>query len=285
LDFTLANPPRCTVGQNCYVVVSGEGFVPGEKASCQFGSTSVTAIFVSNTEIRCVVFPTVVGDVDLAIAVGGKVVTSNTLPFEFISLNDLKPSPVVRRSTDAEPVHVRIHGEAKCPDFGSIVTIFQKIVHSLGPDVLDLQIGFIMKDIPEYPTGYWSLHGQSEVIGNALVKCVENDSNVTTAIDYASCLAEKIDTVPTNAAFCADRLGLDFASIRTCAFSQTGQDLLKQSMVLADKDNAVWSPTVIINDDLYCLWHSTPCKATKEEDFLRAVCEAYTGTKPSACPQ
>jgi len=184
---------------------------------------------------------------------------------------------------DAEPVHVRIHGEAKCPDFGSIVTIFQKIMHVLGTDVVDLELGFIMKDIPDYSTGYWSLHGQSEVIGNALILCAEQQTNITAAIDFAACLAERIDDVPTNAGACANRLGMDYSKLRSCAFSDTAKDLLEKAKSLSDKDSAVWSPTIFINDELYCLWHSTPCKATTEDDFRRAICDAYKGQTPPGC--
>ena len=281
--LTLANPSRCTVGQTCYVVVMGSGFVVGEQAMCKFGDvTSVPATVVSSSELRCIVTPSSPATVPLTITVQNKMVTSNSLLFEFSSSNDVKPA---RRSLpgNADPVHVRIHGEAKCPDFGSIVTIFDKIMHTLGTDVVDLQLGFIMKDIPEYSTGYWSLHGQSEVIGNALILCAEKQTNITAAVDFAACLAEKIDTVPNNAAQCAKQFGIDYDDIRTCAFSSTGQELLKKAQMLADKDDAVWSPTVIINDELYCLWHSTPCKATTEDDFLRAICDAYTGPKPAGC--
>jgi len=282
--LNLANPSRCTVGEACLVVVMGSNFGVGEKAQCQFGNIAqADASVVSSTELRCVLIPTTAGVVDLTITVDGKTVTSNNLQFEFVSANDKKSDAVTRRSTNAEPVHVRIHGEAKCPDFGSIVTIFQKIMHALGPDVVDLQLGFIMKDIASYPTGYWSLHGQSEVIGNGLILCAEKYSNITTAIDFASCLADKIDNVPTNAPACAKRCGLDFTTIRNCAFSSTGQQLLKNSQKLADNDGAVWSPTIMINDEMFCLWHSTPCKATSEDDFLRAVCDAYTGPTPAAC--
>jgi len=282
--LSLANPSRCTVGQTCYVVVMGSNFVTGESASCKFGDVAtVSATVVSSSELRCVVVPSAAGVVPLSITVDGKTVTSNTLSFQFAPSNSKKSAPVVRRRGNADPVHVRIHGESKCPDFGSIVTIFQNIMHALGPDVVDLQLGFIMKDIPEYSTHFWSLHGQSEVIGNALIKCVEKQKDITTAVDFAACLAEKIDTVPTNAAACAQRYKMNITDIRDCAFSDDGQDLLKDSMNLADKDSAVWSPTIYINDELYCLWHSTPCKATAEGDFLKAICAAYTGPKPQAC--
>jgi len=293
--LTLVNPPRCTVGEKCYVVVSGTGFVIGEKAFCQFGKiTSAPATVVSDNELRCIVFPKTPGDVDLAISVNGLVVSSNTLPFEFVETNDaLTPEPVpnyyksLRRSynssSNADAVKVRIHGMGKCPDYGSIVSIFNDIVGKLGPDVLDLQLGFIMKEASDYPSGFWSLHGQTEVIGNAFIKCVEKTSGPATAVKFASCFAEDISMVPTNAKTCASRFNLDYDSLFQCALSDTGKGLLKQAMDLANNDGASWSPTIFINDELYCLWHSIPCKATTDADFLRAICAAYKGTTPEAC--
>jgi len=282
-SLTLANPSRCVVGETCYVVVLGKGFVVGEKASCVFGDIiSVPATIVSSSELRCVVVPPKAVNVGLDIGIDGHLVNSNSLYFEFVEKsNNVKP--VMRRAANADAVNVRIHGESKCPDFGSIVTIFKDIVDKLGPDVLDLELGFIMKEIPDYSTGFWSLHGQSEVIGNGMIKCVEKQNDVATAVRFAACLAETIDSVPTNAADCAKRLDINFTNIPQCALSATGKQLLKNAMTLADNDGAVWSPTIVINDQTYCLWHSTPCKATSDGDFLRAICDAYSGPKPEAC--
>jgi len=288
-SLSLVNPSRCTVGELCFAVVMGQGFVVGEKAECFFGNdttylTRVKATIVSSRELRCVFKPTVVGRTRLAIRVGGRVVTSNPLRFEFIAKSHAGQQ---RRSANSDAVKVRIHGESKCPDFGDIVKIFRdNVTTKLGPDftkVMDLQLGFIMKEMPDYPTGFWSLHGQSEVIGNGMIKCVEQKTDVATAVKFSACLAETIDTVPTNAAECASRLGIDFSDIPQCALGEKGRQLLKDSMVLADNDGAVWSPTILIDDKPYCLWHSTPCKASKPEDFLRAICDAYKGDKPEAC--
>lgn len=289
----LANPSRCVVGQRCFVVVNGANFVAGERVECRFGDAlRAPALVVSPHELRCVVVPQRTGVVRLDLVVDGKPVTANQLPFEFVNATTATATATAtavapRSSTssprNAEPVRVRIHGESKCPDFGSIATIFQPLLHALGPDVLDVQLGWIMKEIPEYATGYWSLHGQAEVIGNAMISCVAKQHNMTAAFDFAACLAEKIDTVPNNAPECAARVGADFAAVRDCALSPTGSQLLHRAMELSDSDGAVWSPTVVINDDVFCLWHSSPCKATAPADFLRAICAAYTGPKPKAC--
>lgn len=286
-----ANPNHCRAGSTCYVVVAGDGFVVGERARCRFGSAAeVAASVVSAHELRCVVKAPQRAQVQLQIVVDGRPVSANTLPFEFTADGDATTTTTTTttmerplRGAEAAPVRVRIHGESKCPDFGSIATIFKPILHSLGTGVVDLQLGWIMKELPEYAMGYWSLHGQAEVIGNAMISCVGAQHNITAAVDFATCLAEQIDAVPTNAPACASKLGFDYDAVRACAFADQGAQLLHDAMVLSNKDGAVWSPTILINDKLFCLWHSTPCQATSEQDFLRAVCAAYTGPKPAGC--
>lgn len=38
---------------------------------------------------------------------------------------------------------------------------------------MNLTLGFIAKPNAAYPTGFWSLHGQTEVVGNAFTICIE----------------------------------------------------------------------------------------------------------------
>jgi len=286
--LTAVNPSRCSVGEKCLVVVNGFGFVTGQMAFCVFGdAATVGAIVVSPNELRCAVSPFRPAKVDLTIAVNGVTVTNNSLPFEFArkeeSFSKKKRSAAVVRASNADPVNVRIHGMSKCPDFGSIMTIFKDIVSVLGTDVMNLDLGFIMKPLTYYPMGFWSLHGQSEVIGNGMIMCAENLTDTATAVYFAACLAEDIDTVPVNAPACAQRVGLDYSALRQCVFSDTGKELLNYAFALSEKDSATWSPTIVINDEPYCLWHSIPCKATKDSDFLAAICQAYQGPTPEAC--
>lgn len=187
------------------------------------------------------------------------------------------------KSNGAKPVSVVIHGEAKCPDMGSIEDIFADITATLGEDVVEVSLGWIAKQNDEYPTGYWSLHGQTEVIGNAYTSCAAHAYGITKALAFTKCLNVNISVIPTNTRECAARTGLDFDALRACALGEKGAALLKEAVALSDSYGAVWSPTVYINDELYCLWHSAPCKATKESDFGKAVCDAYTGPRPSAC--
>ena len=184
---------------------------------------------------------------------------------------------------NVKPVEVVIHGEAKCPDMGSIEDIFADVVATLGEDVVDVKLGWIAKANDAYPTGYWSLHGQTEVIGNAYTSCAAEAYGVTKALEFTKCLNVNISVIPTNVRGCAAASGLDFDALKACALGEKGAALLKEGVALSDSYGAVWSPTIYIDGQMYCLWHSSPCKATKESDFGKAVCDAYTGTRPAAC--
>ena len=78
--------------------------------------------------------------------------------------------------------------------------------------------------------------------------------------------------------------GLDGTALEACAYGAEAKGYLTTSAAMASGRNANWSPTIFIEGELYCLWDSEPCQATDAEDFLVAICDAYTGVLPSGCP-
>ena len=54
-----------------------------------------------------------------------------------------------------------------------VLNIFTNVSKRIG-DIVDVNIGYIAKEYPDTVTGYWSLHGQSEVISDMLVLCVQD---------------------------------------------------------------------------------------------------------------
>ena len=191
--------------------------------------------------------------------------------------------PVV--PTNAAPVEVHIHGMSKCPDEGSILTIFSDVVNKLGEDVVNVSLGWIAEESSDYPSGFWSMHGQTEAIGNAMISCAASIYGMKAALNYATCLSVNISLIPINSPTCASEYNMDDNLIKDCAFSEAGVNFMNQAIALAKEDNAIWSPSVYINGELYCLWHSLPCKAASEKDFGKYVCEVYTGSRPAACDE
>jgi len=276
------DPTSCPVGQECKVTITGSNFFFDDDVKCAFGSLSVPANIVTLDTITCSVTGQEAGHVNLVITQQDTIISDGNLGFDFTASNDNKHVPVVRKLND-EPVHVRIHGSSKTPEFATVITAFQKIMHALGTDVVDLQIGFVMELFPYYVTGFWSRRGQTEVIGNALIKLVEKKYGIVTAVDFAACLAEQFDTIPNNGAECAKKFNIDFDDLRKNTFNLNIYNELRKALDLANSDGAKWSPTIVINDEIYCLWGSAPCKAKKDTDFLRAICDAYKGPTPAAC--
>ncbi|KAJ5077099.1 hypothetical protein M0811_00419 [Anaeramoeba ignava] len=171
-------------------------------------------------------------------------------------------------------VIVNIFGEALCPDFKSIEEIFLPIQEDIG-DIFNLQIGFIGLDSPNYPTGFWSLHGQSELIGDEYQACAFLYYTALQGLQFADCMNKDQSLVPTNALQCASETGLNPSVLFNCVFEGQGKQLVAQSISDSIAFSVVWSPTIFINDQFYCLWHSAPCKASSPDDFKQAICDAY----------
>jgi len=284
--ITSVDPARCTLGGKCVVSVYGQGFIVGQKAFCVFGDiTTVAANVVSDSELDCIVVPTKAGKVNLFITVYGLSVTTNSVPFEFVASNKklITDGKKVPANSNAPAVSVRIHGMSKDANLGTILKFFAYILSSLGSDVVDIDLGFVMRTNRDYPTGFWAPNGQSEVIGNAMILCAKKLSDVSIAIQFATCLTDNADIVPSNAEMCAKTLSLDYDALRQCVMSDDGKQLLKNALTLTLKDSVSWSPTVVIEDKIFCSWGGAPCNATVRVDFLRAVCRAYRGEVPDIC--
>eukprot|EP00727_Mastigamoeba_balamuthi_P012091 m51a1_g7504 putative polygalacturonase inhibitor 1 (621) ;mRNA; f:280562-282655 len=274
-------PSRAPLFGGVRVRVEGSGFVQGHQGvRCSFGGVEAPAVVVSSEVVLCTApRASAAGPVELSLVYSGQSVSKAPLAFTYEARSG---AGTARRSTHP-PVEVFVSGECKCPDMASIEGVFLPILQRLGPEVVDLRLGFIARSMPEYPTHYWSLHGQTEVVGNALTLCAAKQHGMTQALVLASCLNENQSSIPSNLDVCAPKVGMDADELRACALGAEGAELLDEAVQLSDKYGAVWSPTVWINGELYCLWHSSPCKAASEDDFLKAVCAAYTGPKPAAC--
>jgi len=204
-SISSADPDHCVLGGNCVVSIIGQGFVVGQKAFCLFGDiTEVKATVVSDTELTCVIIPSKAGSCDLSISVYGLPATSNSIPFSFVESDKQAkylPLPAMEKKVpanpSAEPVHIRIHGMSKDAELGKIMKFFDGIYTSISiggsSDVVDIDFGFIMRPLPYYALGYWAPNGQSEVIGNAMILCVKEMTNVSTAMKFSACLSQNAD--------------------------------------------------------------------------------------------
>eukprot|EP00824_Muranothrix_gubernata_P019075 TRINITY_DN3860_c0_g1_i2.p4 TRINITY_DN3860_c0_g1~~TRINITY_DN3860_c0_g1_i2.p4 ORF type:complete len:148 (-),score=20.20 TRINITY_DN3860_c0_g1_i2:21-464(-) len=78
--------------------------------------------------------------------------------------------------------------------------------------------------------------------------------------------------IPYNAHLCALKFHLDYDALKACVFSLLGQELMYAAMHEAHRRDVRASPTVFVNG-----------RKVSSDEYLSAVCRAYTGTPPPGC--
>jgi hypothetical protein len=192
---------------------------------------------------------------------------------------------------DAPPVLVDFYVMSKCPYATDFELDFQKHVLSYSglPQITNLRVNFIASVDPSQPSGFDSMHGQTEVWGDINELCAYNLSNPSPNnykwYNFLLCLDQNGDEIPDNAEDCANQVGLDYSTIQNCVNSDLGKALMTESIAKTDHFGVDESPTIYINNQFYCVWTGSPCKAQTLDDFRTAICQVYTGTQPAGCNQ
>eukprot|EP00941_MAST-03F_sp_MAST-3F-sp1_P006035 g6035.t1 len=108
--------------------------------------------------------------------------------------------------------------------------------------------------------------------------CVRNMVGDTdyTWWDFQHCMMSHQMKEPGNAEACAKQLNLDFSKISSCVSGSTGQTLLAKSASVMNAANppVKYAPDVRIAG-----------KQFKGQNYLKAVCDLYTGDKPKGCSE
>lgn len=170
------------------------------------------------------------------------------------------------------PVPVELFVMSQCPYGVEAEEAFIPAVKALG-GTITFRLDFIGDDIEG--EGLVSMHGDSEVTGNLLQVCALQADPVR-ALDLISCMNRDFTQIPENFAGCADELKLDAAALLKCADGDAGRDLLRASFARAEERGADGSPTLLIAGQPYT-------GPRTRDGMMRAVCQAFEGTRPSLC--
>jgi hypothetical protein len=142
---------------------------------------------------------------------------------------------------------------------------------------------------PSTPTGFWSMHGQTEVLGDLYELCYQDMTNATWSWtkfwNFISCVDTSPSSIPDNIPSCM--LGEDFSMLKECALSSRGRNLLIES--INKTDSLGWkprpgSPTVYVNGK--CVAGGTVdhlCDQVEGDDLRKLICDSYSGEKPKGC--
>ncbi|ELP93379.1 polygalacturonase inhibitor 2 precursor, putative [Entamoeba invadens IP1] len=206
-------------------------------------------------------------------------VTNTSIECPILAVNKLK---VI--SDCPERVRITLHGMSKCGDFTNAINNAIAPLNRELEDIVDYTFGWIVTPTPEKVTGYSSMHGDTEVDGDFLFSCSNEVYNSTVALNLYQCMSRVLYLIPSNLYDCTQKLGIDPIPISDCMMGEVGQKLMKEGLQDVERLASHWSPTIYINEELYCLYDTNECKAMYLEDWIRDVCLEYKGyNKPKAC--
>jgi len=161
---------------------------------------------------------------------------------------------------------------SQCPYGVQVENAIKPVLDKLGNNV-DFHLEFIVT--PKGDGKFDSLHGQAEVDGNIIQLCV-NKLNPDKMMDFVLCQNKNVKEITTNWKECAKQIQVNEAAIETCRSGEEGKKLLAASAERASAAKAQGSPTIKLNGKDYN-------GGRRGNDFMRAICEAHTGTKPQVC--
>ena len=122
-----------------------------------------------------------------------------------------------------------------------------------------------------------ALHGKPEVQGNMQQLCArEHYPEQAKWAGFIACQNEDHKTIPKGWEACARKMSMDTSKLKACFTGTEGKRLLRASLKRAKKADAQGSPTIKINGEEYSGGRS-------KNDFLRAICARFLGTKPTPC--
>jgi len=192
--------------------------------------------------------------------------------------------PAALRGGAAPPVNVTLYSESLCPDCIHFITGVWWSVYST-PDVAAIitwnQVVFGNAQIVSN-TSITCQHGATECKDNIAQSCAQHVSggNVSAWLPFIHCMETHGSNQAAFAKTCAAAAGIDITALDAC---WNGAEGLALQMAAGAATAALqpphqFVPWVTLNDT-----PGTFCSDSDCDNFLAAVCAAYTGTPPASC--
>lgn len=126
-------------------------------------------------------------------------------------------------------------------------------------------------------------HGPTECLDNTLQSCAvaQYKDNSTAWLPFIVCLENAGSNQAAKAEACANSNSLDWTKLSDCWNSVEGHELDLENGIATAALNPPheFVPWVTLSGQ-----SGTFCSNSDCDNFLQAVCDAYTGPKPSGCP-
>jgi hypothetical protein len=169
-----------------------------------------------------------------------------------------------------QPAKLEFFVMSKCPYGVQVEKAVAPVLDKLGGNV-DFHVAFIgQKD----GTQLSSMHGPGEVTGDIAQLCAAQIAP-DKYVKMIECQDADPQHVDTNWESCGQKFGIDTGAVKACMDSK-GQQLLAASFDESSQRGATGSPTMFLNGKPYE-------GGRKTNDFMRAICNSFDGTKPAEC--
>lgn len=175
-------------------------------------------------------------------------------------------------SPSTKPV-IELFVMSQCPYGAQAVVTLAPAIESLG-DLVDFKMYFVGTEVS--PGVLTTLHGDSEIVGNAIFACAQEMLDRSKFLALASCMSSQYVGIPGNLQSCAQTAQIDPAPISECANGQKGYDLLAGSFKHGNETAVLGSPTIRIDHTEY----SGPRTGV---GLLREVCRLHEGLLGEFC--
>lgn len=176
------------------------------------------------------------------------------------------------KATDKDAVKVEFYVMSQCPFGVQVENGVKDALDKLGNKV-DFQLDFIGNKGADGT--FTSLHGPNEVAGDIAQLCVKKYAPAK-LMDVVTCQNKDVQSVATNWDSCGKDAKIDTAKVKSCIDGDEGKTLLTESFARATARGAQGSPTIFIAGKSYEGRRGS-------RDFLKAICDGFSGTKPEAC--
>jgi hypothetical protein len=169
-----------------------------------------------------------------------------------------------------KPAKLEFFVMSKCPYGVQVEKAVAPVLEKLGGNV-DFHIAYIGQKQGDQLS---SMHGPGEVTGDIAQLCA-HEIAPDKYVKMIDCQDKDPAHVDTNWESCGSSVGIDTGAIKACMDSK-GQQLLAASFEESEKRGATGSPTMFLNGKPYQ-------GGRKTNDFMRAICNSFEGTKPADC--
>jgi hypothetical protein len=169
-----------------------------------------------------------------------------------------------------KPAKLEFFVMSKCPYGVQVEKAVAPVLDKLGDNV-DFHVTYIGQKKGDQLS---SMHGPGEVTGDIAQLCAHQVAP-DKYVKMIECQDQDPAHVDTNWESCGQQAGIDTGAVKACMDSK-GQQLLAASFDEAQQRGATGSPTMFLNGKPYE-------GGRKTNDFMRAICNSFDGTKPADC--